>query len=74
MISCRVKNIDSWGGFLADVYVKTKDRDLFFDTDDKWRCETQSNTDRTIPECPGPVVVLGQYTVPPWRGGISVKI
>ena len=72
-ISCRVKNIDSWGGFLADVYVRTAKGDLFLDTDEKWRCETKTNTDRTIPEADEPVVVLGDARIPPWKGGMLLR-
>lgn len=72
-ISCRVKNIDSWGGFLADVYVQLKNQELYADTDDKWLCETQSNTDTSIPTATEPVVVLGDARIPPWKGGMVFR-
>lgn len=72
-ISCRVKNIDSWGGFLADVYIKLKSKEIFADTDEKWLLEKESNTDSYIPEGNEPVVVLGKSTIAPWHGGMSYR-
>lgn len=72
-ISCRVRNIDSWGGFLADVYIKLKDREIFADTNEEWRCDTKSNTDTTIPTCTETSVVLGAYDVAPWYGAMQFR-
>jgi hypothetical protein len=72
-ISCRVKNIDSWGGFLADVYVKLDNKEIFADTDERWLLEKESNTDTHIPVANEPVVVLGKSTIPPWYGGMAYR-
>ena len=72
-ISCRVKNIDSWGGFLADVYIKLPKRELFADSDASWLCETQSNTDTSIPTATEQVTVLGDARIAPWRGGMTFR-
>ncbi len=72
-ISCRVKNIDSWGGFIADVYVRTASGEIFADTDSQWRCDAESNTDTTIPSITGAPVVLGAFDINPWRGGMEFR-
>ena len=70
IISCRVKNIDGQGGFIADVYVQTPSKEIYLDTDKNWRCESKSGTDTRIPRCTEPVVMIGDARCKPWNGGM----
>ena len=73
VISCRVKNIDSWGGFIANVYVQTPTKEYYFDSDEKWMMECDSNTDRYIPAGKQPALVIGPPSMRPWRGSQTYR-
>ena len=73
VILCRVRNIDSWGGLLANVYVRSGNRDLFFDTDEKWTMNTTTNTDRYLPQCKEPAKVIGPASMAPWNSGMEYR-
>jgi len=72
-ISCRVKNIDSWGGFIAMGYAEVGGKTIYFDSDEKWTMDTKSNTDRYIPECKEPALVIGEPSMNPWRARMGYR-
>ena len=72
-ISCRVKNIDSWGGFIAMGYAEVNGKPVYFDSDEKWTMDTKSNTDRYIPECKEPALIIGEASMAPWRGRMAYR-
>ncbi|MBR7143935.1 MAG: hypothetical protein IKD10_03240 [Lentisphaeria bacterium] len=73
IISCRVKNIASWGGFIAMGYAEVAGKTILFDSDGKWTMDTKSNTDRYIPQCKEPALVIGEPSMNPWRARMPYR-
>ena len=72
-IRVRVYNANVKAGLLADGYIKLKDKEIIFQTDSTWKCNTTDNTSSGIPTVyDKPVVELGDAKhTKPWNLGIG---